>query len=160
MPVRGVVRCLRPLAVCCLPQQLKRGDAVVFLSTAFGFVRSLPSGAARLLAHTRAAETFRGNVMKANVFNTLIFSAAMVVLAGCNQNAPAPGTGNNATAPAATPAPAAPGAPGAPGTEAPAVGAPGAPAEPGAPGAPAPGAPAPDNGTGGAGGAPAPAPAP
>ncbi len=51
--------------------------------------------------------------MKTNVFNTLVFSAATLVLVACNQNNPAPGTDNTGA-----PAAGAPGAPGAPGAQA------------------------------------------
>jgi len=159
MPVRGVSCCSHRTSVtrfAAVPQWLTPHFVISF-QPVFGFVRSLPSGVAREPARLCAAETFRGNVMKTNVFNTLIFSAATLVLVACNQNNPAPGTDNNATAPAATPAPGAPGAPGARGADvvvpAPAPGAPGAPGEPGTPGAP--GAPAPGDTT-----PPAPAPAP
>src|SRR5207302_818861 len=81
--------------------------------------------------------------MKTNVFNTLVFSAATLVLVACNQNNP-PGADNTGA-----PAAGAPGVPGVPGAPAPdtgaAPGAPGAPGEPGPPGTP---------GAGGGGGAP------
>src|SRR5438067_13941902 len=116
---------------------------IIFVHPLFDFVRSLASGAGARTCTPCAAETFRGNVMKTNVFNTLVFSAATLVLVACNQNNPAPGT-DNTGAPAAG-APGVPGVPGAPGAPAPDTGAAGPPGPPGAPGAP---------GGGGGGGGP------
>jgi hypothetical protein len=75
--------------------------------------------------------------MKHSRLNYLVLAATAVLLIGCNQNNPAPGT----EAPGAVPVPV-PGAPGAQGPPGPAVAVPGAPGPEGPQGAPAP-APAP-----------------